>query len=210
MLKKKLQVKTLTLLGVNRPVYINDSLCIYCKKLWAKCKKFHCNKLINAFWTSNGFIKLKVSENGDIHLINHDIVLEELFPGNELIRHAKGISSVYPSWVYFSQLVFCVWCLTFNVKYIVIFGGISSIRILFLFFCNAIRNAQSNIIYYYNLCKVSTINFASSIFLSVWRLMDGCFQPHRFCVYNLLLDFFSTLSAFKTTCVAILMKLRKI
>ena len=80
----------------------------YIYKIWVKCKKFHCNKLINAFWKSHGSIKLKVSENGNIHLINHDIVLEELFPGSELMRHVKGISSVYPSWVYFSQLVFCV------------------------------------------------------------------------------------------------------
>ena len=96
-LKKKLKGKNLTSLGINTPVYINDSLYIYSKKPWAKCKKFHSNKLIYAFWTSNGSIELKVSENGNIHLITHDIDLEELFPGEEFIRHVKGISSVYPS-----------------------------------------------------------------------------------------------------------------
>ena len=43
--------------------------CIYYEKLWAKSKKLHMNKLINMFWTSNGFIKLKVSENDNIHMI---------------------------------------------------------------------------------------------------------------------------------------------
>ena len=46
---KKLKGKNLTSLGVNTSVYINDSLCIYYKKLWAKCKKLHDNKLIYAF-----------------------------------------------------------------------------------------------------------------------------------------------------------------
>ena len=43
--KKKSKGKNLTSLGINTPVYINDSLCIYYKKLWAKCKKLHNNKL---------------------------------------------------------------------------------------------------------------------------------------------------------------------
>ena len=85
--KKKLNGKNLTSLGINAPVYINGSLWIYYKKLWAKCKKLHNNKLIFwTFWTSNGSIKLKVSENGDIHVITHDVDLEELFPNNELIK----------------------------------------------------------------------------------------------------------------------------
>ena len=37
--KKKLKGKSLTSLGINTPVYINDSLCLFYKKLWAKCKK---------------------------------------------------------------------------------------------------------------------------------------------------------------------------
>ena len=44
--KKKLMGENLTSLGISTPVYINDSLCIYYKKLWAKCKKLHNNKLI--------------------------------------------------------------------------------------------------------------------------------------------------------------------
>ena len=89
--KKKLKGKNLTSLGINTPVYINDSLCIYYKKLWAKCKKLHNNKLIYAFWISNGSIKLKVSENGNIHVITHDLDLEELFPNNELIKDIQRV-----------------------------------------------------------------------------------------------------------------------
>ena len=89
--KKELKVKNLTSLGINTPVYINDSLCIYYKKLWTKCKKLHNDKLIYAFWTSNVSIKLKVSENGSIHVITHDVDLEELFPKNELIKDIQRV-----------------------------------------------------------------------------------------------------------------------
>ena len=82
--KKKPKGKNLTSFGINTPVYINDSLL-------AKCKKLHNNKLIYAFWTSNGSIKLKVSENGNIHVITHDVDLEELFPDNELIKDKQRV-----------------------------------------------------------------------------------------------------------------------
>ena len=89
--KKKLKGKNLTSLGINTPVYVNDSLCTYYKKLWAKCKKLHNNKLIYAFWTPNGSVKLKVSENGNIHGITRDVDLEELFPNNELIKDIQRV-----------------------------------------------------------------------------------------------------------------------
>ena len=84
-LKKRLKGKNLTSLG------INDSLCIYYKKLWAKCNKLHSNKLIHAFLTSNGSIKLKVCENGNIHVINYDVDLEVLFSGNKLIKDIRRV-----------------------------------------------------------------------------------------------------------------------
>ena len=89
--KKKLKGKNLTSLGINTPVYINDSLCIYYKKLWPKCKKLHNNKLIYAFWTSNGSIKLNISENGNIHVITNDVDLEELFPNSELTKDIQRV-----------------------------------------------------------------------------------------------------------------------
>ena len=89
--KKKLKGKNLTSLGSNMAVYINHSLCIFYKKLLAKCKKLHNSKLIYAFWKSNGFIKVKVSENGNIHVITHDLDLEELFPNNELMKDMQRV-----------------------------------------------------------------------------------------------------------------------
>ena len=61
--KKKLEGKNLTSVGINAPVYINDSLRIYYKKLWVKCTKLH----------NNGSIKLKVSKNNNIHVTTHDV-----------------------------------------------------------------------------------------------------------------------------------------
>ena len=53
--KKKLKGKNLIWLGINTPVYINDSMCIYYKKIWANCKKLHNSKLIYAFWILKSF-----------------------------------------------------------------------------------------------------------------------------------------------------------
>ena len=87
--KKKLKLKNLTSLGINKPIYINDSLCTYYKKLWAKCKKLRGNQVIHAFWISNGSIKLKVYETGNVHTVTHDVDLEVLFPGNSLIEDIR-------------------------------------------------------------------------------------------------------------------------
>ena len=83
--KKKLKGLNLSSIGINSAVYINDSLCRYYKNLWAKCKKLWLNKFIHGFWTSNGSIRLKLTETGNVRVITHDADLEELFPGNELI-----------------------------------------------------------------------------------------------------------------------------
>ena len=60
--KKKLKGLDLSSIGINSAVFINDSLCWYYKNLWAKCKKLWLNKVIHAFWTSNGSIRLKVTK----------------------------------------------------------------------------------------------------------------------------------------------------
>ena len=77
--------------GINKPIYINDSLCTYYKKPWAKCKKLRDNQVIHAFWISNGSINLKVSETGDLLTVTHDVGLEALFPGNSLIEDVRRI-----------------------------------------------------------------------------------------------------------------------
>ena len=72
MAKKKLKALDLSFIGINPAVFINDSLCRYYKNLWAKCKKLWLNKFIQGFWTSNGFIRLKRTETGNIRVITHD------------------------------------------------------------------------------------------------------------------------------------------
>ena len=52
--KNKLKGMNLCSIGVNNPVFTNDSLCSYSKMLWRKCKKLWSNKYIHAFWVSNG------------------------------------------------------------------------------------------------------------------------------------------------------------
>ena len=83
--KKKLKGLDLSSIGINSAVFINDNLCRYDKNLWAKCKKLWLNKFIHGFWTSNGSIRLKVTETSNVRVISHDADLEELFPGNDLI-----------------------------------------------------------------------------------------------------------------------------
>ena len=88
--RKKLKSLNLSSIGIESPIYINDSLCVYYKKLWAKCKNLWEEKYINGFWVSNGSIRLKITENGKVHIIGHDADLEELFPDNELIKDEKS------------------------------------------------------------------------------------------------------------------------
>ena len=51
--KRKLKDMDLTSIGINNPVYINDSLCTYYKMLWRKYKSLPMNKLIHSFWVTN-------------------------------------------------------------------------------------------------------------------------------------------------------------
>ena len=50
-----------------------------------KFKKLWLNKFIQGFRSSNGSIRLKLTETGNVPVITHDAGLEEFFPGNELI-----------------------------------------------------------------------------------------------------------------------------
>ena len=51
-----------------------------------KCKTFWSSKYIHAFWVSNDTLRLKLTENGRVHIITHSQDLDELFPENELLR----------------------------------------------------------------------------------------------------------------------------
>ena len=83
--RKKRKGLDLSSIGINSTVFINDSLCRFYKNLFAKCKTLWLNKFIHGFWTSNGSIRLKLTETGNFRAITHDADLEELFQGNELI-----------------------------------------------------------------------------------------------------------------------------
>ena len=84
--KKKLKSLNLESMGISSPIFINDSLCAYYKKLWAKCKMLWLNKYIYGFWVSYGSIKIKESESLLPVTITHDVDLENKFAGNPLLK----------------------------------------------------------------------------------------------------------------------------
>ena len=83
--RKKLKDCDMTLLGFDEDhkIYVNESLCPYYRTLFWKCRKFHELKKIYSYWSFNGTIKVKLSENGRIHAITHIKDLEELFPDDD-------------------------------------------------------------------------------------------------------------------------------
>ena len=78
--RSKLKTTDLKPIGITTPVYINDSLCFYYKKLWSKCKKLWSNKFIFGYWVSNGSIKIRISKCAPVKVISHIVDLEKLFP----------------------------------------------------------------------------------------------------------------------------------
>ena len=68
-------------IGINNPVFTNDSLCLYYRMLWQKCKKLWSINYIHAFWVSKGTLCTCVR----VHVITHSQDLDELFPENELL-----------------------------------------------------------------------------------------------------------------------------
>ena len=62
-------------MGINCPIFVNDSLCAYYKKLWAKYKKMWLSKYIYGFWISYSLVKVKVSESSPLVTITHDMML---------------------------------------------------------------------------------------------------------------------------------------
>ena len=83
------KLKSLKQESVNLPeeanVFINESLCLYYKKLWSKCRNLWGAGHISAFWVSKGLLRIKLS-NESVSIITHDCDLKKLFPGNPLIE----------------------------------------------------------------------------------------------------------------------------
>ena len=84
--RSKLKTTDLKPIGITTLVYINDSLCFYYKRLWAKCKKLWTNKFIFGYWVSNGSTKIRISERSPVKVISHIVDLEKLFPDNPLLK----------------------------------------------------------------------------------------------------------------------------
>ena len=64
---------------INSAVFINDSLCWYYKNPCAKCKKLWLNKFIHSFRTSNGSIRLKRTEPGNVCVLHMMPILKSVF-----------------------------------------------------------------------------------------------------------------------------------
>ena len=53
-------------------LYINESLCPYYRGLWGKCKKLWLDKIIFSFYTINGILRIKMSEQDSTIAITHN------------------------------------------------------------------------------------------------------------------------------------------
>ena len=53
--------------------------------LRGKCRRILLNKYIHSFWVTNGKIKLKTVENGEVYAASHENNLKELFSYNEVL-----------------------------------------------------------------------------------------------------------------------------
>ena len=70
-------------LEVDNPIFINDSLCSYYKRL--------CSKYIHTFWVSNGSVKIEIRDNSKPNTVSHITDLETIFPDNELLKDEDSI-----------------------------------------------------------------------------------------------------------------------
>ena len=61
-------------------IFINESLCSYYKMLWNKCKKLWEKKLIYTYFTSNGNIRYRIMENGNVNTVTHITDFKKNFP----------------------------------------------------------------------------------------------------------------------------------
>ena len=75
-------------LGDDDKIYINESLCPEYRFLFWKCRLMAGVNKIYSFWTFNGTIKIKLSEEGRILPITHVKDLEKLFPETDFSKKA--------------------------------------------------------------------------------------------------------------------------
>ena len=65
-------------------IFINESLCFCYRMLWNKCKKLWEKKLIYTYFTSNGNIRYRIRENGNVHTVTHITDFKKNFPDIDL------------------------------------------------------------------------------------------------------------------------------
>ena len=65
-------------------LYINQSLCPYCRVLWSKIKSLHSMGNIFSHYVSNGIVKIKIQETSKPLPIMPISDLDKLFPDVDL------------------------------------------------------------------------------------------------------------------------------
>ena len=71
-------------LPIDSKIFINDSLCGYCRGLWNICQRLNGDKRIHQFYTNNEIIRLKLVKNGSVKTITHVNDLKDLFPDMDI------------------------------------------------------------------------------------------------------------------------------
>ena len=94
--KNKLKGINLCSIGINNPVFINDSFCSYYKIIWQKkTKKFGLVNIFMFFWVSNSTLRLKLTASGHVRVITHCQALGKLFPKNEILRDQQLVPCLF-------------------------------------------------------------------------------------------------------------------
>ena len=83
-MKIKKDLKSMSFTDIDLPtgtkIYINESLCSYYRWLWSNCKKLKNANIIHTFYTVNGTVKVKVSDDGRARNITHMEDLKDIAP----------------------------------------------------------------------------------------------------------------------------------
>ena len=79
-------------MNISSPVFINDSLCNYYKRVWSKCRKLLNGGFMNGFWFTGRTFRLKLTESSPARNVSHLVDLEELFPGNPILKDEQIFS----------------------------------------------------------------------------------------------------------------------
>ena len=64
----------------NTNIFINESLCPYCKCIWSKCKKLRAIQKMHQFYKISVLIRVKLQKTGPSKTITHMVDLKDLFP----------------------------------------------------------------------------------------------------------------------------------